>query len=99
VKFLLDACLPARTAELLRAAGHHCVHVYDLGHGGRPDERIMARADHQDRILISADTGFGELLATAPVLAPSVSLLRRAGKDPAPSLRSPWPTSDKSPMT
>jgi predicted nuclease of predicted toxin-antitoxin system len=97
-KFLLDACLPARTAELLRAAGHDCVHVYD-GHGEQPGERIMARADHQGRISIFADVGFGELLAMAPVLAPSVTLLRRADKDPAPSLPSPWPTSDKSPMT
>ena len=96
---LLDACLPARTAELLRAAGHDCVHVYDLGHRGQPDERIMARAHHQDRILIFADTGLGELLATAPVPTPSGTLLRRADKDPAPSLPSPWPTSDKSPMS
>ncbi len=40
----------------------------------------MALADRQNRILISADTDFGELLANAPVLAPSVILLRRADK-------------------
>jgi predicted nuclease of predicted toxin-antitoxin system len=71
-------------AELLRAAGHDCSHVYELGLGGQPDEHIMARADHDDRILISADTDFGELLANAPVLAPSVILLRRADKRAGP---------------
>jgi predicted nuclease of predicted toxin-antitoxin system len=80
VKFLLDECLPPQMAELLRAAGHDCAHVYELGLGGQPDEQIMALADRDNRILISADTDFGELLANAPVLAPSVILLRRTNK-------------------
>jgi predicted nuclease of predicted toxin-antitoxin system len=80
VKFLIDECLPPQMAGLLRAAGHDCAHVYELGLGGQPDELIMARADSENRILISADTDFGELLANAPVLAPSVILLRRTDK-------------------
>jgi predicted nuclease of predicted toxin-antitoxin system len=52
-------------AELLRAAGHDCTHVYELGLGGQPDEQIMATADRENRILVSADTDFGELLANA----------------------------------
>ena len=76
-----DRRVPAPSiAGLLRAAGHDCAHVYELGLGGRPDEQIMALADREVRILISADTDFGELLANAPVLAPSVILLRRADK-------------------
>src|SRR5260370_21764881 len=67
-------------AALLRAAGHDCAHVYELGLGGQPDEQIMDLADRENRILISADTDFGELLANAPMLAPSVILLRRADK-------------------
>ena len=67
-------------AGLLRAAGHDCTHVYELGLGGQPDEQIMAAADRENRILVSADTDFGELLANAPVLAPSVILLRRTDK-------------------
>lgn len=80
MRFLIDECLPARMAELLRAAGHDCAHVYELGLGGQPDEQIMATADRENRILVSADTDFGELLANAPVLAPSVILLRRTDK-------------------
>jgi predicted nuclease of predicted toxin-antitoxin system len=40
----------------------------------------MALADRDNRILFPADTDFGELLANAPVLAPSVILLRRTDK-------------------
>ena len=80
MRFLIDECLPPSMAALLRTAGHDCAHVYELGLGGQPDEQIMALADRQNRILISADTDFGELLANAPVLAPSVILIRRADK-------------------
>lgn len=80
MRFLLDECLPPQMAELLRAVGHDCVHVYELGLGGQPDEQIMALADRENRGLLSADTDFGELLANAPVLAPSVILLRRTDK-------------------
>jgi predicted nuclease of predicted toxin-antitoxin system len=71
---------PPGLAALRRAAGHDCAHVYELGFGGQPDEQVMALADRDNRILVSADTDFGELLANAPVLAPSVILLRRADK-------------------
>jgi predicted nuclease of predicted toxin-antitoxin system len=84
VRFLLDECLPVKLAALLRAAGYDCAHVYELGLGGQPDEQIMAVADRDDLILVSADTDFGELLATAQVVAPSVILIRRADKRPEP---------------
>ena len=56
MRFLLDECLPGRLAEMLRAAGHDCSHVYDAGLRGQPDEQIMALAERERRILISADT-------------------------------------------
>jgi len=82
VRFLIDECVPAAVAGTLRAAGHECVHAREAGLGGRPDEEIMAFAERENRILISADTDFGELLANAPVMAPSVILLRRTDKRP-----------------
>ena len=48
--------------------------------GWRADEPIMATAHRENRILVSADTDFGELLANAPVLAPGVILPRRTDK-------------------
>jgi predicted nuclease of predicted toxin-antitoxin system len=72
VRFLIDECLPPQMAGLLRTSGHDCAHVYDLGLGGQPGEQIMALADRENRILVSADTDFGELLAnrgTRPLAA------------------------------
>jgi predicted nuclease of predicted toxin-antitoxin system len=63
VRFLIDECLPPALAAELRDAGHDCVHVYEIGLGGQPDEQVMALADHDQRILISADTDFGDAAA------------------------------------
>lgn len=82
MRFLIDECLSGDLARRLQEAGHDCVHVYDVGLRGRPDEEIMALAARENRILISADTDFGELLANSPVLAPSVILMRRTDKRP-----------------
>ncbi len=45
MKFLVDECLPPSMAGLLRAAGHDCAHIYEVGLGGQPDEQIMNLAD------------------------------------------------------
>ncbi len=58
MRFLFDECLPARMAGLLRAAGHDCSHVYELGLGGQSDEQVIALADHEDWILGSALAAF-----------------------------------------
>jgi predicted nuclease of predicted toxin-antitoxin system len=66
VRFLIDECLPPRLAVLLRDAGHDRAHVYELGLGGQPDEQVMALADRENRILVSADTDFGNFSPTHP---------------------------------
>ena len=77
MRFLIDQCLSAELAEGLAAAGHDAVHVAAYGLSRASDDEILARAAHEDRVLISADTDFGGLLAGRDATLPSVVLYRR----------------------
>ncbi len=77
MRFLVDQCLSAELAEGLAAAGHDAVHVAAYGLSRASDDEILARAAHERRVLISADTDFGGLLAARDATLPSVVLYRR----------------------
>jgi predicted nuclease of predicted toxin-antitoxin system len=76
VRFLVDENLSRSLADLLAKGGHDAVHVRDLEAAGATDSAIMALAAADDRIIISADTDFGALLAHSRATKPSVILVR-----------------------
>ncbi|MBO3751974.1 DUF5615 family PIN-like protein [Streptosporangiaceae bacterium NEAU-GS5] len=76
MNLLVDENLSPRVAELLTKAGHNAVHVRDLRATSAPDTAIMALAVAGQRVIISADTDFGALLAQSRATEPSVILVR-----------------------
>jgi predicted nuclease of predicted toxin-antitoxin system len=76
VSFLIDNALPPRLARLLAEAGHDATHVRDYGMQSAKDELILGRALLEDRIVVSADTDFGMLLAGMEASRPSFILFR-----------------------
>lgn len=83
MRFLVDECLSPTLAANLRHAGHDAVHIVDLGKCGAPDTVVMQVARLQRRVLLSADTDFGELLARSNDDGPSVVLFRGHEVEPA----------------
>lgn len=75
MRFLVDECTGPAVARWLRAAAHDVFSVYDEARGMN-DEAVLAKACAEDRILITNDKDFGEMVVRQQKRHRGVILLR-----------------------
>ncbi|MBI4310957.1 MAG: DUF5615 family PIN-like protein [Chloroflexi bacterium] len=86
MRFLIDVALSLSVAKELTAAGHDAVDARDYRMHRAADPVILHRAAQEQRVLVSADTDFGTLLALSAATRPSV-ILFRGGLEYLPALQ------------
>ena len=75
MKFLVDECTDTQLVEFLRIEGHDVLYVMESMRG-ESDDVILARAYTEERILLTEDKDFGELVFRLRKPAVCVILLR-----------------------
>ena len=78
MRFLVDNALSPAVAEGLCRSGHDATHVRDHGLADTDDIVIFEFAERDRRVVVSADTDFGTILALREASLPSVILFRGA---------------------
>ncbi|MDH4119159.1 MAG: DUF5615 family PIN-like protein [Acidimicrobiia bacterium] len=76
MKFLIDANLSPRIARRLTSEGHEAAHVADVDLLTASDPDILAHAEAQGQVIVTADTDFPTLVALRSMTTPSVVLMR-----------------------
>jgi predicted nuclease of predicted toxin-antitoxin system len=61
VRWLVDECVDAALAARLREAGHDVVYMSDVAPRA-PDAEVIERAHGEDRLLLTEDKDFGDLV-------------------------------------
>ena len=82
MNFLADEGVDSPRVVHLREQGFDVRYIAEFA-GGQPDERVLEIANAENRILITTDKDFGELVYRLRQIHPGVILLRLAGLSPA----------------
>jgi predicted nuclease of predicted toxin-antitoxin system len=78
LRLLVDNALSPAVARKLAGSGHDVLHVRDIGMQAATDEEIFDLAVREGRVIVSADTDFGTILALRRTAEPPVVLFRRS---------------------
>lgn len=71
------------TVQALRSEGHDAVHLQDEGLIRLADAEILEKARGEQRVVLTFDLDFGDLLSTGAAIFPSVIIFRLHDETPA----------------
>jgi predicted nuclease of predicted toxin-antitoxin system len=74
IQFLVDECRPKAVVDRLRADGHDVRYAAETDHQVADDE-LLARANAENRIIVTEDFDFGDLLVRDLLPATGVIIL------------------------
>lgn len=83
IRFLLDMGIAHTTGQYLRSKGYDAVHLSDQGLERLPDDRIVAKAQEEERVIVTHDLDFGRIVALSGGAVPSIVTLRLSNMTPA----------------
>jgi predicted nuclease of predicted toxin-antitoxin system len=83
VKFLADMGISMTVVQALREQGYDAIHLLEEGLERLPDPAILAKAMQEQRIVLTCDLDFAELLAAGNYALPSVIIFRLQNYTPA----------------
>lgn len=78
MRFKLDENLSPSLADMFTAAGHEAHSVAQEGLGGQPDDRIIEVCRGEQRIFVTLDLDFSNILAYPPAEFAGIVVLRLA---------------------
>jgi predicted nuclease of predicted toxin-antitoxin system len=76
LKVAVDEDLPRKALQILREHGYDALSVIELGLGGWKDPQLWIAIQKDERYLVTADKGFGDIRAYPPGKHFGVLLLR-----------------------
>jgi predicted nuclease of predicted toxin-antitoxin system len=83
MRFLGDMGIAGSTMNWLKSRGHEAKHLRDEGLQRLPDDEIFAKAERENRIILTFDLGFGDIAAAAGSALPSIVIFRLQDQKPA----------------
>lgn len=82
MKFLADMGISPKSVAFLKKAGHDAIHLCDQDLERLPDSKVLEKSKIENRILLTHDLDFGELVAASKDNLPSVVIFRLRNMHP-----------------
>ncbi len=82
MKFLADMGISQTTVDWLRRQGFDAIHVRDLNMHRALDATIVEKATAEERIILTCDLDFGDIVSASGEKYPSVIILRLENETP-----------------